>query len=79
LREEVRRQRELIEALNTQIKQMEGELAGGLAAVHKSIAALVEDTGQVRDVVEPLQTATERVGRVAERLPGPGRKRSSDS
>jgi hypothetical protein len=28
--------------------------------------------GEVRDVVEPLQGATKRVGRLADRLPGSG-------
>lgn len=76
LHEEVKRQRELIDALNAQIKEM---LAGGLATLNETIKPLVKDADEVREVVEPLQSATERVGRVAERLPGPGRKRSSDS
>jgi hypothetical protein len=42
----------------------------------KTLSRMVGDLNEVREVVEPLQTATERVGRIAERIPGPGRKRS---
>jgi uncharacterized coiled-coil DUF342 family protein len=41
----------------------------------QAIAPLEEELGEMRDVVEPLTPAAERVGRLAERLPGPGRKR----
>jgi hypothetical protein len=34
---------------------------------------LEQDADEMREVVEPLQAATERVGRVAQRLPGGGR------
>ncbi len=55
-----------------------GQLLGGeLAALRSILKALLSDVDKVREVVEPMQTATERVGRLAERLPGPGRKRSN--
>jgi uncharacterized coiled-coil DUF342 family protein len=41
----------------------------------RAIAPLERELSEVRDVVEPLTPAAERVGRLAERLPGPGRKR----
>jgi chromosome segregation ATPase len=75
LYEEVRRQREGIDALHAQVEKMGQLLGGELSALHVTIKPLVRDAGEVRDVVEPLQTATERVGRLAERLPGPGRKK----
>lgn len=73
--EEVHGERELIENLNTQIQEMGQLLATGLATMTETIKPLVRDADEVRDVVEPLQAATERVGRVAQRLPGPGCKR----
>jgi hypothetical protein len=38
------------------------------------MAPLERDLVEMREVVEPLQPAAERMGRLAERLPGPGRK-----
>lgn len=58
-------------ALRGAAEAMRAEVAQ-LSAVARR---LVQDADQVRDVVEPLQSATERMGRVAEKLPGPGRKR----
>lgn len=45
-------------------------ILGEMGALRRSINALVRDADEISDVVEPLQAATERVGRVAERLPG---------
>ncbi len=73
--EEVRRQREELDALEVQVKEMGQLLGGEFSALHATIKPLVRDADEVREVVEPLQTATERVGRLAERLPGPGRKK----
>ncbi|HWD64492.1 MAG TPA: hypothetical protein VG405_04915 [Solirubrobacteraceae bacterium] len=42
--------------------------------ISQSVRQLTRDADEMRDVVEPLQTATERVGRIAERIPGGGRK-----
>lgn len=50
-------------------------MAAEVAGLHATTRRLARDADEVREVVEPLQTATERVGRVAEKLPGPGRKR----
>ena len=75
LHTEVQRQRELISALNAQVKEMGERLAGEITTLTATIQPLVKDAAEVREVVEPLQSATERVGRVAERLPGPGRKK----
>jgi hypothetical protein len=49
-------------------------LAARLSALHDLLRSLVKDAGEVREMVEPLRGVTERVGRIAERLPGPGRK-----
>jgi hypothetical protein len=46
-----------------------------VAGLNATTRRLARDADEVREVVEPLQTATERVGRMAEKLPGPGRKR----
>jgi chromosome segregation ATPase len=75
LHEEVRRQRELIDALDTHLEEMGQLLAGRLSALLDTLKPLARDADELREVVQPLQTATERVGRLAERLPGPGRKR----
>lgn len=69
------RQRELIDALTAQIKKMGERLAAGITTLNATIEPLVNDADEVREVLEPLQRATERMGRVAERLPGPGRKK----
>ncbi len=74
LHEEVRRQRELIDQLDSSVKEMSQGLSEGIATLIDTLRPLVRDAGEMREVVEPLQTATERVGRIAERLPGPGRK-----
>jgi chromosome segregation ATPase len=74
LHEEVKRQRELIGALDADLKQMGQLLAGRLGVLNDSLTPLVRDADEVREVVEPLQGATERIGRLAERLPGSGRK-----
>jgi hypothetical protein len=46
-----------------------------MTSLIERLTPMVRDLDEVREVVEPLQTATERVGRIAERIPGPGRKR----
>jgi ABC-type transporter Mla subunit MlaD len=75
LQEEVRRQRELIDALDSTVKELGHLVTAGISKLIDTLRPLVRDADDVREVVEPLQTATERVGRLAERLPGPGRKR----
>jgi hypothetical protein len=54
------------------VREAAEPLHGELSRQRESIDALDED---VREVAEPLAPAAERVGRLAERLPGPGRKR----
>lgn len=75
LHEEVRRQRELIETLDSSVEKLGQVVTAELSKLIETLRPLVRDAGDMREVVEPLQTATERVGRLAERLPGPGRKR----
>ncbi len=47
-----------------------------LRVLREALKPPVRDADEIRAVIEPLETATERVGRLAERLPGPGRKRA---
>lgn len=75
LHREVERQRELIDALTAEIKEMGERLAAGITTLNATIEPLVNNADEVCEVLEPLQSATERMGRVAERLPGPGRKK----
>ncbi len=75
IHEEVRRQRELIDELQSTLEEMGRMLEVALATLIETFKPLVRDVDEVREVVEPLQSATERVGRLAERIPGPGRKR----
>ncbi len=75
LHEEVRRQRELIDKLESTLEEVGQLLDRGIAGLIATLKPVVRDLDEVREVMEPLQTATERVGRVAERFPGPGRKR----
>lgn len=70
----LRFQVESVEKLDRSLQDV-GELLGGqLAALHELLTPAVKDADEVREVVEPLQRATERVGRIAERFPGPGKK-----
>lgn len=64
--------RALIEALDSDIKEMGVEVTGEMAAFHRTIQVLVREADEMRQVVEPLQGASERVGRVADKLPGGG-------
>lgn len=67
------------------LEETTGSLAGDLALMNAELAALrrqvggqiselEDDISDVRDTVQPLQGAARRVGRVVERLPGPGRQ-----
>ncbi|HWD85258.1 MAG TPA: hypothetical protein VG321_05880 [Solirubrobacteraceae bacterium] len=65
---------------NDEIARLREAFGPELAAVRRaseevsqSVRRLTRDADEMREVVEPLQAATERVGRVAERLPGGGR------
>ena len=73
---ELSRQRESIDALDEDLKAMGEELAAHIDRLPRALAPLQEELGDMRDVAEPLAPAAERVGRLAERLPGPGRKRN---
>ena len=75
LHEEVRRQRELIDKLESTVGQVGALLDRGIGGLIDTLKPVVRDLDEVREVMEPLQTATEPMGRVAERFPGPGRKR----
>jgi hypothetical protein len=46
-----------------------------MRALRETVKALVRDADDISEVVEPLQSATARVGKVAERLPGGQPKR----
>jgi ABC-type transporter Mla subunit MlaD len=78
LHEQVRGQRESINRIDVTLSDLAGDLNSRLEALIGTLRPLVGNLDEVRETVEPLQAATERVGRIAERLPGPGRKRKSD-
>ncbi|HLY47816.1 MAG TPA: hypothetical protein VKR21_01350 [Solirubrobacteraceae bacterium] len=44
-----------------------------MKGIGDAVRDLARDADEISDVVEPLQAATERVGRVANRLPGGSR------
>src|SRR3954470_25007103 len=75
LHEELSNQRRSIDALDEDLKAMGEQLASHIDRLPRALAPLQEELGDMRDVGEPLAPAAERVGRLAERLPGPGRKR----
>lgn len=75
LHEEVGRQRESIDNVESTLKGVGQLVEVGLGDLITTLKPVARDLDEVREVMEPLQTATERVGRMAERLPGPGRKR----
>jgi ABC-type transporter Mla subunit MlaD len=57
-------------ALDSDFNEIGSRLASELASLHATIYVLVREADEMRQVVEPLQSATERVGRVANKLPG---------
>lgn len=75
LHEELGNQRESIDALGTHLEELGGSLSRRIEELGRALGPLERDISDVRDVVEPLHGATERVGRVAERLPGSGKRR----
>ena len=70
----LRSQVESVEKLDRSLTNVGDLLGNRLSALQELLAPVVRDAGEVREVVEPLQGATKRVGRIAERLPGPGKK-----
>jgi uncharacterized protein YoxC len=72
LHEDVENITTLLGALDTDVKDMGHRLTSEVASLHATIQVLVREADDMRQVVEPLQSATERVGRVADRLPGGG-------
>jgi ABC-type transporter Mla subunit MlaD len=74
LQEEMRQVRELLGVLETDVKDMGQHVTAEMQALRDTVSALVRDADDISEVVEPLQSATERVGKVADRLPGGGRK-----
>lgn len=70
----LRSQVESVEKLDRSLRYVGKLLGSRLAELHELLVPLIKDADDVREVVEPLQGATERMGRIAERLPRPGRK-----
>ena len=62
-----------VDGLQNSFERSNEELAKIRHAFSPHLAELGRDISEVRDVAEPLQGAAKRVGRVVERLPGPGR------
>jgi ABC-type transporter Mla subunit MlaD len=75
---EVERQRAAIDRVDSTLGDLGKDLESRMTSLIETLSPMVRDLDEVRDVVEPLQTATERVGRIAERIPGSGRKRQND-
>lgn len=73
LHQELRQVRELFAALEGDVNQMGDRVTTEMAALRDAIRALVRDANEISDVVEPLQSATDRVGKIADRLPGRNR------
>jgi methyl-accepting chemotaxis protein len=63
-----------VDGLQNSFERSNEELAKIRHAFTPYFAELGRDIAEVRDVAEPLQGAAERVGKVVERLPGPGRR-----
>ena len=75
---EVERQHAAIHRVHSTLGDLGNDLELRITSLIETLSPMVRDLDEVREVVEPLQTATERVGRIAERIPGPGRKRLND-
>ena len=71
---ELERQRAAIDRVGSTLGDLGNNLESRMARLIETLSPMVGDLDEVREVVEPLQTATKRVGRIAERIPGPGRK-----
>ncbi len=72
MRHELRQVRELFAAVETDIDGIGERVTGEIEALRQAVRALVRDADEISNVVEPLQAATDRVGKVADRLPGGG-------
>jgi predicted nucleic acid-binding Zn-ribbon protein len=75
LQEELRLVHQLLGALQTDANQLGERVIAEMAKLRGEVGRLGQEADEISDVVEPLQSATERVGKVAERLPGGGRGR----
>lgn len=78
LQVEVQRQRAAIDRVDSTLGDLGNGLESRMTRLIETLSPMVRDLDEVREVVEPLHTATERVGRIAQRIPGPGRKRLND-
>jgi methyl-accepting chemotaxis protein len=73
LEQELRQVRELLAALLTQADETGEGVITEMRALRGQVGALAHEADEISEVVEPLQGATERVGKVAAHLPGGGR------
>ena len=73
LQAELSNQRQSIDGLDAHLEEVGKELSERLTALRTELAPINKELSDVRDVVEPLQGATERVGRLSNRLPGDGK------
>jgi hypothetical protein len=55
---------------NDEIEALRHAMTPEIAALRHTLEPVVADLDEVRDVVEPLQPAAERIGRLADKLPG---------
>jgi hypothetical protein len=70
LHEDIEKMPTQLGAIDSHVQGVGNHLASELASLHATIRVLVREADEVRQVVEPLQSATDRVGRVADKLPG---------
>lgn len=59
-----------VEGLQRSFDRANDEIEALRRALKPELASLAHDVDDVREAVEPLQPAAERLGRLAERLPG---------
>ncbi|HET9720990.1 MAG TPA: hypothetical protein VFP55_13000, partial [Solirubrobacteraceae bacterium] len=75
MQNEIQEMRRLISRTDRDIRTMGQEVSDEMGSLNDRVESLASDADEIREVVEPLEPAAERLGKLAERFPGPGRKR----
>jgi methyl-accepting chemotaxis protein len=70
LREELIPELSGFRASADRLQKKMGRVISEMRTLREAVNALVRDADDISEVVEPLQSATDRVGKVADRLPG---------
>jgi ABC-type transporter Mla subunit MlaD len=74
LEQELRQIRQLLAALKVHADAIGEGVIGEMRQLRGDVGALAREADEISEVVEPLQGATERVGKAAARLPGGGQR-----